>query len=138
MAISMAVLAQVHVAQTNYDEARIQYQTARELADLDARILDQAKAAAGTSMGELQVIQTELASVQSQLRRDLAFADANNAFGRLFLSIGADPLPEALDAPTVATLTQAIDRTETNWREGRPTFAPVPPAVDKPKLASAD
>jgi outer membrane protein TolC len=138
MAISMAVLAQVHVAQTNYDEARIQYQTARELADLDARILDQAKAAAGTSLGELQVIQTELAAVQSQLRRDLAFADANNAFGRLFLSIGADPLPEALDAPTVATLTQAIDRTETAWRDGRPTFAPVPAAVDKPKIASAD
>lgn len=138
MAISMAVLAQVHVAQTNYEEARRQYETARELSELDNRILDQARAAAGTRVGDLQVIQTELAAVQTELRRDLAFADANNAFGRLFLSIGADPLPEGLSAPTVSTLATAIGTTEAAWRAGRPTFAPVPDAVDKPELANAE
>ncbi|MFD0389831.1 TolC family protein [Tistrella bauzanensis] len=138
MAISMAVLAQVHVAQTNYEEARRQYETARELSELDNRILDQARAAAGTRVGDLQVIQTELAAVQTELRRDLAFADANNAFGRLFLSIGADPLPEGLSAPTVSTLATAIGTTEAAWRAGRPTFAPVPDAVDKPELAATE
>jgi outer membrane protein TolC len=142
MAMSMAILAQVHVAGTNYEEAREQFDTASKLAHIEKTILDHVRATGATARaGELSVIQTELAALQADLRRDLAFADANNAFGRLYMSIGEDPIPNFAKADmTVTDLAARIAEKERDWRSGRLTETPTPPpeSAAAPEAPAAD
>ncbi len=50
-----------------------------------------------------------------QLRRDLAYADVNAAIGRLFVSIGEDPMPERIASHDLATLAAAARQVEEGW-----------------------
>lgn len=119
-ALSMAVLAQVHVARANYQDALRQFRNASQLEALDRQILSQLRnrASAGAG-GELPIIQAELASLVSSMRRDLAYADVSNAYGRLFVTVGADPLPLSLEAMDVKSLARLIASTEAGWARGQ-------------------
>jgi outer membrane protein, multidrug efflux system len=119
-ALSMAVLAQVHVARANYMDAARQYKTATELESLDNQILAQLRSRASSGAGGgLASIQGELSALQSSLRKDIAHADLRNAFGRLFVTVGADPLPEALDSADIKTVARALAATEAAWARGQ-------------------
>jgi outer membrane protein, multidrug efflux system len=126
-ALTMAVLAQVHVARANYFDARRQYQHASELDSLDTQILAQLRNRATSGAGgELATIQAELAAVESALRKDLAAVELRNAFGRIFVTVGADPLPPVVEARDIATLARAMEETEAAWARG----AIEPPAPE--------
>src|SRR3546814_14827817 len=91
--MSIAVLAQLYVANANYREALRQFKTSQQLSDIDGQIVGQLRnryQAAG--LGELDLIQGELNTLQADLRRDLAYADLRNAYGQIFASAGLDPL----------------------------------------------
>lgn len=119
MAVSMAVLVQAHVAYINYRNAEEDFKIAARLRDIDARMLQQLRAQGGASaIGELPVIRGELNLLISDLRRDLAYADMNNASGAVLLSIGADPMPDTVIDGSLATLAAAIRDTEAAWRRG--------------------
>jgi len=119
LALSMAVLVQAHVAWINYRNALEDYETADRLRDVDSRLLDQLEAQgnAATS-GDLPVIRGELALLLSDLRRDLAYAQLNNAAGSILLSIGADPVPSVVPDDSLDTLADAIREAEAAWRRG--------------------
>jgi outer membrane protein TolC len=111
-ALSMAVLTQLYVAWIGYRDAVERFETAADLLALDEQILNQRARAAQTGRtGQLPVIQAELDRLVATLRRDLAYADVQNAAGNVFLAVGADPLPATVDAADVATLSTAIQQT---------------------------
>ncbi|CRM09787.1 TolC family protein [Pseudomonas edaphica] len=130
-AMSIAVLAQIYVANANYQDAVRQFKTNDQLANIDGQILTQLRnrhEAAG--LGELDLIQGELNTLQADLRRDLAYADLRNAYGQIFASAGLDPLPEQLDSDRVQAIATALASRESAWAAGNIT-TPVPRAVVK-------
>ncbi|BBP84676.1 MULTISPECIES: TolC family protein [unclassified Pseudomonas] len=118
-AMSMAVLAQLYVANANFHEAQRQFQTSQQLADLDGQIAEQLRNRYSTqSIGELELIQGELNTLQAQLKRDLSYADLRNAYSQLFISAGVDPLPDALPDANLSTIAGALANSESRWESG--------------------
>lgn len=118
-ALSMAVLAQLHVARANYQEALRSYKTSEEIYQIDQRLNEQMQAsAAGQRVGELAVIQGELNAVQSALQRDLSYAELNNALGQIYVSAGMDPLPESVPDDNVQALASALGQVMQSWNRG--------------------
>ncbi|MBY8959754.1 TolC family protein [Pseudomonas sp. MIS38] len=118
-AISIAVLAQLYVANANYQEALRQFKTNQQLSDIDGQIVGQLRnrhQAAG--IGELELIQGELNNLQADLRRDLSYADLRNAYGQIFASAGLDPLPDQVQSTEVQSIATALANRESAWASG--------------------
>lgn len=118
LAMNMAVMTQVHAAYLQARQAMRSYQVADQLASVDGRILDQVKARAQTDRaGRLDLIRSQLDAVIADLRRDAAYAYADNAVGMVFESIGADALPDQVDSVDINSLANAIKSTMQHWSE---------------------
>lgn len=118
-AMSMAVLAQIHVANANFHEAQRQFQTSQQLAQLDSQIAEQLRNRyKAQAIGELDLIQGELNALQADLRRDLAYAQLRNSYGQLFASAGLDPLPAELPSTQLSAIAQALTDSEARWQKG--------------------
>ncbi|MFJ4248959.1 TolC family protein [Pseudomonas sp. NPDC089741] len=118
-AMSIAVLAQLYVANANYQEAKRQFKTNQQLSDIDGQIVGQLRnrhQAAG--IGELELIQGELNNLQADLRRDLSYADLRNAYGQIFASAGLDPLPDQVQSTEVQSIATALANRESAWAAG--------------------
>jgi len=119
-AMSMAVLAQLHVANANFREAQRQFQTSQQLAGLDSQIVEQLRNRhQAQGIGELELIQGELNTLQADLRRDLAYAELRNSYGQLFASVGFDPLPESIASDSVKDIATALAGREAQLRSGQ-------------------
>lgn len=117
-ALSVAVLSQVQVAMIQFRELSQEYALTTDQADIDTRIEAQyANAGSAGQGGELGVIQAEVSSLLSDLRRDLVFADLHNAYARVMVSAGVDPLPDAVPSADLATLTAAVNKGLDTWQE---------------------
>ncbi|NIF30161.1 TolC family protein [Pantoea sp. Tr-811] len=115
-AMSMAVLAQLYVANANFNESVRQFRTSEELATLDGEIAGQLRNRYQTqNIGELELIQGELNNLQTQLKRDLAYAELRNAYAQLYVSSGADLLPDTLPDSNLQTIASALRNGEANW-----------------------
>lgn len=119
-AMSMAILAQLHVANANFREAQRQFQTSQQLAGLDGQIVEQLRNRyQAQGIGELELIQGELNTLQAELRRDLAYAELRNSYGQLFASVGLDPLPESIASDSIADIAAAFASREAEWQAGQ-------------------
>ncbi|QRY77353.1 TolC family protein [Pseudomonas sp. PDNC002] len=118
-AMSMAVLAQLYVANANYNEARRQFVTTQELASLDNQIVGQLRnRRQAQGIGDLDLIQGELNALQADLRRDLAYAELRNSYGQVFASAGVDPLPANAADTKLATLANGLAEKERQLDSG--------------------
>jgi len=129
-AMSIAVLAQLYVANANYRDALRQFKTNQQLSDIDGQIVGQLRSrhqAAG--IGELDLIQGELNTLQADLRRDLSYADLRHAYGQIFASAGLDPMPDEVQSTQVQSIATALANREAAWAQGDIT---VPKAAVKP------
>ncbi len=121
-AMSMAVLAQLYVANANYNEARRQFATSQQLVSLDGQIVEQLRNRhQAQGIGELELIQGELNALQADLRRDLAYAELRNSYGQVFASAGLDPLPTKLRSDSLTDIAQALSSNESRWQQGNIT-----------------
>ena len=130
-AMSIAVLAQLYVANANYRDALRQFKTNQQLSDIDGQIVGQLRSrhqAAG--IGELELIQGELNTLQADLRRDLSYADLRNAYGQIFASAGLDPLPDEVKSTEVQSIATALANREAAWAQGD-IAVPKPAAVPR-------
>ena len=119
MALSMAVMSQVHVAVAGYSQAVSEYKTANERSEVENAILDKTRANVDSGLGgSRNVIQTELDALISELRRDAAFAEMRTSVGRIFVSVGADPLPDTVDGHDLASLSKALKGVNDSWFNG--------------------
>lgn len=119
-AMSMAIMAQLYVANANFKEATRQFATSDQLAALDQQIVEQLRNRhKAQGIGELELIQGELNLLQANLRRDLAYADLRNAYGQVFASVGLDPLPGELESHELDAIAQALVSREVDWQSGK-------------------
>ncbi|WP_247872665.1 TolC family protein [Azospirillum sp. TSH64] len=138
-ALSMAVLSQVHVAVLQYRELKQEFALTAEQADLDTRIRSQyTNVGEAGQVGELGVIQSEVTALLSDLRRDLVLADLHNAYARVMVSAGVDPLPETMAANDLPTLTQAVSRGLSSWQDRANSVMRVKDLMAAPKTAAQE
>jgi len=109
LALSMAVLTQVHLAWRRYQEALSEFNIAKQLEDVESKIFDHTAAAGeALSVNEQDIVITRAAALRSKLRRGLAYAKLQNALGRIYDSIGKDIMPDKAVGDDLATLSKAI------------------------------
>jgi len=119
LATSMAVISQVHIADIQYKEAGDSYQLAQQYFDVAQRIKKQVESSrSAQSIGDLTVIREDLNAVLAELRRDVAYADLQNDYGKILVSMGLDPLPAGFGNMNLAELSNAFKTLQAKWQQG--------------------
>ncbi len=141
-ALSMAVLAQVDVAALRYQQAVEEFKIAQTQAEVEHRIYQQLSVAGALrQVGDLPVIQAEAENVFATLRQDNAYANLQNAYGGVMVSMGADPLPATVADDSLKALTGALGSVLHSWEDGsalRQALAATRAASKPDDAASAD
>jgi outer membrane protein, multidrug efflux system len=119
-ALSVATLAKLHIAYQQYLAAAEEYRWADQLASVDRRLYEQISNRTETdAQSELERVSARVSTVQSDLRRYRAYAEAQAALGRLYDVVGIDPVPEAMASLDIASLSAAIRRNASDWKSDR-------------------
>jgi outer membrane protein TolC len=125
-AVSMAVLAKLHIAYEQYLAAAREYRRSSELADVDRRLYEQISNRTATDVqGDLERISAQVSVVFSELRRYQSYADAQAALGRLYATLGLDLPAEKLATLDIADLTRAVRDAMATWERSHPQGGPV-------------
>lgn len=120
LAASMAVLTQVHLSRIRYEQARKTFDLAGEYLEVAERIGDQTRNAAQTQRAsKLDLIRESLNTVLAELRRDVAYADLQNSYGRVYVTMGMDLLPENYSDVALDDLSEQIAQRFNQWQSGQ-------------------
>lgn len=118
LAVSMAVMTQVHVSRIRYLQYSKELQTANEFLDVQRRLVRLMRAEASADrISEQTLIREEMNTLVAEARRDITYAALQNAFAAIYSSMGLNPyvseLDPAQDVKTLASRLRAI------WTERR-------------------
>ena len=109
MALSMAVMTQLRVGVERYRLAVEDFRLADTAAQVDKRMADYTRAAVTARLeSELEAIRTQARAVLGSYQRANTYASAQIAFGRLYNTLGFDPLPDDFDANDLPVLTERV------------------------------
>jgi outer membrane protein TolC len=115
-ALSMAVMLQTRLAHQHYHLVKRQYLVNRNLDEINTRlnqhIIMEIKAG---KTDELTAIQSATNTMVARLRHYLAYAEMQNAVGRLFNSLGLDPLPPETIGGNLTLLAESLEQSFTRW-----------------------
>ena len=137
-ALSVAVLAKLHIAYQQYLAAAKEYRWADQLASVDRKLYQQiSNRTESDAQSELERVSARVSAVLSDQRRYRDYAEAQAALGRLYDTLGIDPVPNELTSLDIASLSAAIRRSASDWENSRldrlSTAVPAaaaPPAQD--------
>lgn len=139
LASSMAVLTQVHLANIRYQESQKSFELADRYLQVASRISEQTANAARMKRGsELELIRESLNTLLAELRRDVAYADLQNSYGRIFMTMGMDLLPEDYAQGSVKQLSDTIGARFERWQRGELAEAGVEAPAGNTTPASAN
>lgn len=95
-ALAMAIITQVHVARARYQHRVKAHKLAGEMVDVQSRILTQITASIlANATGENELVRERLSNLVAQARKDVAYADLQNAYANVIATLGVDPLTQA-------------------------------------------
>lgn len=119
LATSMAVLTQVHLAKKRYEQTKKDFSLSNRYHNVANRILGQVENQAETdSSPELDLIRESLNALVAELRRDIAYAELQNSFGRIFVTMGLDLVKGGYSNSDIETLSSSIKERFIFWNEG--------------------
>jgi outer membrane protein TolC len=119
LALTMAVMTQVHVARARYAHLTGELDTAAHQHAVQGKILYQIRSGykAG-AMSQQTLLREEMNTLVSEVKYDIAFADVQNAYANLFSSMGIDEFaPDVTGRESVSALSQSLS----NLWKGRET-----------------
>ena len=109
MALSMAILTQTRVGAERYRMALEDFKLADQAAQVDTRLAAFTKASVTAKLdSELEAIRTQARAVLGAYQRANAYANAHIAFGRLYNTLGFDPIADDFEANDLAKLTERV------------------------------
>ena len=109
MALSTAILTQLRVGAERYRLALEDFKLADEAAQVDKRLADYTRASVTARLdSELEAIRTQARSTLGAYQRANAYANAQIAFGRLYNTLGFDPLPDNFEGDDLPKLTERV------------------------------
>ncbi len=119
-ALSLGVLAQVQIAYRRLVQSEEEFITAQTLSEVNERLFQHAQAGKeAAAMSELNLINREADRIISFTKRDMAYAELQNAVGALFVTLGSDLLPlSATDDQTLEALAATIATRLAAWEGG--------------------
>jgi outer membrane protein TolC len=118
LALSMAVLTQVHVARAQLDATHRQFDLLKELNDVDQQILEHThNATQASAQGRLEEIRAATGAMISELRLYESYGDLEGAYGQLLESLGYDPLPATVTGHDLPALQQAVHDEQQHWAQ---------------------
>lgn len=108
-ALSMAVVAQVHVARHRMGLARVSFRATEQLYDVNRRLAAIARrSASSTARSEAEALEATSKELVLQLKYFNSYADVQNSYGRLLNSLGAPRLPEGVEELSVKELARLL------------------------------
>ncbi len=127
LATSVAVMAQVKMASLSYQQTLQSYQLADRYLDVAQRIkLQEGNRMKAAQSSKLDFIRESLNALLAELRRDVAYADLQNSYGRLFTSMGVDLVSDDYHNASLVSLTAQIQAAYDQWQQ---TGQPVTPSL---------
>lgn len=97
LAITMAIMTQVHVSRVRYRHSKKLYLTAAKHLKVQKSIVQQIRAShAEEQASEQTLIREEMNTLASQVSSDIAYADLQNAYANIYASMGIDPYADDL------------------------------------------
>ena len=91
LALSMAVLSQVHLANIDYQMSTEEYETSERYLNVSTKIANQVRNAQKIArFGELELIREEASTLVAELRRDIAFSKMQHSIAQVYTSVGID------------------------------------------------
>lgn len=119
LALTAAVLGQVHLSRVALENAKDQFETSADYLEVVRKIREQVKQMrTAERSGELDLIREEMTELLADLRRDVAYAELQNSYGRIFVSAGLDPLPSTPTEVNVASMAKAMREKINAWDNG--------------------
>jgi outer membrane protein TolC len=116
LALSMAVLTQVHVARTEFGAKQRQFELYKQLNDVDGQILQHThNATVANAQGKLEEIRAATSAMMSELRLYQSYGELESAYGQLLATLGLDPLPADAGQGDLKSIEQSIDKEQTRW-----------------------
>jgi outer membrane protein TolC len=112
LALTMAVITQVHVARARFGHFSEELGTAQKQMRVQDKIMDQIRAGhrAG-AMSQQTLLREEMNTLVSEVKYDIAYADAQNAYANLFGSMGIDDFgPDITGREDIATLRGSLSK----------------------------
>ena len=110
LATAMAVMTQVQVARARYGLYSSELETARHGHTVQARIMGQIDGGykAG-AISQQTLLREQMNTLVSEVRYDIAYADAQNAYANLYAAMGIDSFtPDVTDRQSVAELSRSL------------------------------
>ena len=139
LALSMAVLSQVHIANINYAQSLREYSNAKHYLSVAQRINELiANAQKISRFGELEVIREEASLLVSRLRNDIAFAELQYSLGTLYSSVGMTFVPDNLAQISDEELAIALKENLNRWTKTYNVFVNRPINEQNPILKETD
>lgn len=109
MALSMAIMTQLRVGVERYRLAVEDFKLADTAAQVDKRLADYTRASVTAKLeSELEAIRTQARAVLGNYQRANTYAAAQIAFGRLYNTLGFDPLPDDFEGNALPQLTERV------------------------------
>ncbi len=92
LATTMAVITQIHVSRMRFYHAHKKLVTSQQYLNVQRKILNQidAEAAAG-KVSEQTLIREKMNTMVARVKKDIAYAELQNAFANIFASMGLPP-----------------------------------------------
>ena len=109
LAINMAVITGVHITWQDYKNALVQLQRAEYLQQIDEQISNLTdNAEANKKETGAAAIQNELRAFRSRISQMQSYADAQQAYGDLVVSLGVNPIPAEYQQLPVRDLAEQV------------------------------
>ncbi len=138
-AVSIGVLAKLHIAVEQYLAAASEYRRSTEVAEVDERLYQQiSNRTVSDVQGDLERVSAQVSAVFSELRRYETYADAQAALGRIYATLGLDPAPDSVEILDITGVRQEVIRvkaenTKTPPVPARADASPPPGPVARPQ-----
>ena len=110
LAVTMAILTQVHISRVRFHHFRKELHTANEYLDVQRRLLRlmRIESSAGR-VSDQNIIREEMNTLVAEAKRDIAHASLQNAFANIFASMGLDTVdPRFNSEESVASLAATL------------------------------
>ncbi|MGL4490372.1 MAG: TolC family protein [Rhizobiaceae bacterium] len=116
LALTMAIITQVHVARARYAYLHKSAGTAAEFYNVQRSILKQVKASAAAEASSEQVLlREEMNTLVAAVEFDIAYSDLQNAFATVYTSVGLDPYDASIS--TDMSVSELATSLRSTWRE---------------------
>lgn len=109
MAMVASVLTQMSIADTRYDMAQDQYQLLKKMMGVNTRLIEYTTSRPEkTALAEGLQLAARMDHLLTRTRLHLAYAEGQNAFGRIVNTLGLDPLPPAVEQQDLSELAKTM------------------------------